>query len=238
MSSRTLLDGVNDLLKRAKIVQGESRKFNSLTDKARQTAIDVAVMAWNEVQDELYAVSNDAFQFEPKEAVITLVDGQREYDLPSDLVEIRWPLINEDQGRRIDKYVGGFIQMRQDQLQPDNYNGMPSRAVINEINFKLRMDYTPTAEEDATEFKLLYDRDMELRLETDVFPFTDAVYRALLPAAHQLWRRNMQNNFDQALFRGSIARAAALLNPEQKVDTWAPRRASTQARCLDPFEDC
>lgn len=233
--AKTLLNGVNDLLKLAQIIQGESQQFTTLTDRSRQTAIDVAVMAWNWIIDELYRSNEGAFTAEAKESTITLATNTREYTLPTDLVLIRWPLINETTGQVIDFYPGGYEGMRNDQLIPADYTGLPMAACINPTNNKLRLECAPTADENGLVYKMLYDKDTVMSAASDSFPFSDAVYRAALHAAHQLWRRSQQKAFDEAVFKTSLARAATLLTQKPRSSSWAPIR-SDEGFNTDPME--
>lgn len=50
--AKTLLNGVNEVFKRIKLIQGDAAALTSLTDSARQHSIDLAIQIWNEVVDE------------------------------------------------------------------------------------------------------------------------------------------------------------------------------------------
>ena len=51
--AKTLLDGVNEVLKRVSLIQGDNAILTDLTDSSRQVYIDVAVQVWNESVDEI-----------------------------------------------------------------------------------------------------------------------------------------------------------------------------------------
>ena len=91
----TLLDGVNAVLKRVTLVNSDNAILTDLTDSSRQSYIDTAVQVWNEAVDELYAITSQAKPNELVETTITLVDQDRDYVLPADLVQIHWPLVDE-----------------------------------------------------------------------------------------------------------------------------------------------
>ena len=92
--AKTLLQGVNELLKRVSIIQGESQEFSSLTSTNRQQSIDVAIQVWNEVIDGLYSNTPLALEQELASSTIVLATDVDEYTLPSNMVEIRWLVTN------------------------------------------------------------------------------------------------------------------------------------------------
>lgn len=216
----TLLSATNRVLKRVKVIAGEDGELASLTDSARQSYIDLAVSLINEVIQELYSATNIPLPQESASDTITLVTDQREYTLPTDLLEIRWALINQTNGNKIWEYPGGFEAMRSLQTIPADYSGLPLFATINPINNKLRMDNAPTSTENDDAYDLLYDKSLLMTLAADTFPFNDDIVIALIPALEQLWKRTQRNSFDDALFNISLGRAAKLLNPQQMRDAW------------------
>lgn len=219
--AETLLTAVNRVLKRVKVIQGEDGELATLTDSARQVYIDLAVSLINEVIQELYSSSFRPMPTEAKNGTITLVTSTREYTVPTDLLEIRWPLINQTTGDKIYPYPGGYEAMRSIQTIPADYTGRPFYATINPTNNKLRMDLEPTASEgNGDAFDLLYDRSLLISLAADTFPFIDDVLIALIPALEQLWKRTQRNTFDKDLFQSSLGRAARFLNAQQPRRAW------------------
>ncbi len=90
----TLLNAVNATLKRVKIISGVSGELTLLTDTARQQYIDTALQVWNEILHEIYSRTEEPYPLDSAESTITLMTGTREYNLPSDLEFIRYPLVN------------------------------------------------------------------------------------------------------------------------------------------------
>lgn len=219
----TLLDGVNAVLRRRKLIQGDADVLTTLSDQSRQIYIDEAIALWSETIDQLYTMSCQPMPKEMAETTITLVTAQRSYTLPADMVQIRWPLINEANGYVIEEYPGGYDQMRRDQLQPDNYTGRPQYAAINPIDDTLYVDQVVPSSDNGLEYRLVYDKDLSLSLATDVFPFNDAVYRALVPVVAEYLRRNFDNTFDQNYVRLSMGRASQFLTQNQQRETWKSR---------------
>ena len=56
MANKTLLNGVNEVLKKVGILEGDTGLLTTLTDSPRQIFIDTAVQSLNEVNDEVYSV--------------------------------------------------------------------------------------------------------------------------------------------------------------------------------------
>lgn len=218
----TLLNGVNAVLVRTKIIQGDSGTLTSLTDSGRQGFIDIAVQIWNEVIEELYSATSIPLPQEMAEDTITLVTDTRSYALQSDLIQLRFPLLDETNGQFIAEYRGGYEQMVADQPYPANYTGLPYLGAISPVNSELYLDRIPTSDENGRVYKYRYDKDISMSAAADTFPFTDAVYRALIPAAAQLWNRDQKRSFDEAVFKTSVGRASRFLTKIQPRTSWLP----------------
>lgn len=235
----TLLTGINELLKRTGEISGDAQELTTLIDSARQHKIDVAVQVYNELIDELYEASNVSHPTELDENTnITLVTSDRDYTLPTDLVQIRWPLIDQTNGRYLAEYPGGYDQLIIDQPIPENFTGLATHAAIRSTDGLLYLDRLPTANETGLIYKLFYDKDLSLSLATDTFPFTDAVFRAVMPAAANMLRWSTQNDdkpLNRALFRSQIGRAARLLSRQQTRERWN-RSKSVGRFTTDPLE--
>lgn len=219
----TLLNGVNDVLKKLSVISGDAQALTTLTDPAKQVTVDAVVMKINEAIDELYERSRVSRPKGAATSTVTLADATREYDLPADLVQVRFPLVDQTNGNWLEEYPGGYDQMWRDQLQPDNYTGQPTFAAINPVNGKLRMDTTPSAFEAGRAYELLYDKDTSLSLATDEMPFSDAVWRALRDTVAQLARRQLQNDYDDAVANRGFARASKLLRQTERPASWGAR---------------
>lgn len=217
--SKTLLDGVNDLLDRVGILDANG-VLASLTNQGKQLFIDLAVQVWNETVDDACSMMGIPHVGETGSATITLVTSQREYDLPSDMVQIRWPLIDQTHGQYIWEYPGGYQQMRIDQFIPADWTGLPYSAAINPTTGDLRMERAPTSAENGYAYDLLYDKDLVLDAASDVFPFADSVYRAMLPVVAEAWERRKRNDFDLEEYRRQLSRALLFANKTNRRPTW------------------
>ena len=217
--SKTLLDGVNDLLDRVGIVDANG-PLASLTIQGKQLFIDLAVQVWNETVDDACNMMGIPHIGEPTTSSITLVAGTREYDLPTDLVQIRWPLLDETNGHWINEYCGGYEQMRIDQNILTDWTGLPYAACISPVNGKLRMERTPTSAEAGAVYSLLYDKDLVMDSATDTFPFSDATYRAMLPVVTEAWERRKRNDFDLEEHKKQLSRALLFANKVNRRTHW------------------
>lgn len=220
--AKTLLNSVNEILTRTGEIAGEDQEFTNLTEQARQRAIDTAIQVVNEGVDELYSVTNKAMPLEQAEDTLTLVDGQRDYTLASDLVQLRFPMIDRTNNQRIDPFPGGYNAILVHDPEQDD-TGLPHWGAISPVDGKFYLDRAPTSTEASRVYIYQYDKDLSLSEAGDTFPFTDAVFRAMVPAWVQLWKREMRNEFDGDLFRVSLGRAARYLSRRQPRSTWGPR---------------
>lgn len=217
--SKTLLDGINDLLDRVGILDANGA-LSSLTNQGKQLFIDRGIQIWNETIDHVCNMMGEAHPGETGSSSITLVTGTREYDLPSDLIQIRWPLMDQTNGHYIWEYPGGYEQMRIDQMIPADWLGLPYGAVINPTTGDLRMDRTPTSTENGLVYNMLYDKDLVMDAADDSFPFSDATYRALLPVVSEGWEAVTRNDFDKEEYRKQLSRALAMANKVNRRTHW------------------
>lgn len=222
MGTKTLIDGVNEVLKRTGVIAGDSGSLTILTDSARQRSIDVAVQAINEGIDELLNTGDVASPLEQAESTITLLQDTRAYSLASDLAILRFPFVDKTNTQFITEYPGGYNQMLIDDPEQDD-TGLPLWAAIRPTDGKLYLDRAPTSDDAGKVYTYQYDRDTALTLVTDAMPFSDLVFRAMVPAWVQLWKREIRNEFDEELFNASIGRASRTINQMQPRTSWSPR---------------
>lgn len=220
--AKTLLDCVNEIFKRVGLIHGDSAALVTLTSTARQRSIDVSKQIVNEGIDELYSVSATPMPKEQAEGTVTLATGDRGYALASDLVQIRFPFIDKTNNQYLTEFPGGYNAILLLDPEQDD-TGLPHFAAINPVNGELYLDRAPTALENGRVYTYQYDKELELTTADDTVPFGNSVFRAMVPAWVQLYRRDMENNFDSGLFKTSIGRAARLLSEEQPRETYSPR---------------
>ena len=220
--SKKLIDGVNDVLKRAQIVNSNNQ-LTSLTNSGKQVFIDCAVQSWGEAVDQIYSKAKLQMPNQAEEDSITLVSGVREYDLPCDMVQIRWPLHEETEGRFINKYPGGYTELKNALVQPANYTGQPTAGAISPVDGTLFIDMLPSASEAGNEYKFTYWKDLTLSKANDVFPFSDTVFRALVPVVTEVWKYYQNNRYTNEIAKVNYGRAVRALRQEPRDTSWITR---------------
>ena len=128
----------------------------------------------------------------------------------------------------------GYKQIILGDLEQDD-TGLPHWVAIRPTDGQLFFDREPTAAENGRIYKYRYDKDLELTLLTDVFPFSDIVFRAIVRAASQLYKLDRHQEFSSAIFDISMARAAHYLRQLPPRDTWGKQVLPPNA--TDPFND-
>ncbi len=228
----SFLDGVNRVLKRVGVIQGDTGELSDFTESAHQVDIDVAIQAWNELIHEYYG--RGLFTGEIDESSITLVTATtsatdhlapREYALPADFERMSGNkehriLRNETTGHFLVEYPGGYPQLKADHITATAFNGQPLRWVINPIRGGLEIDVNPGAGESGDVYKFLYDKRVVLTAIGDSFPFSDTVVDGLVPAVAQLWKRDRRKEFDAELFSVNFNRGVEYLTQSQPKKRW------------------
>lgn len=222
--AKSLLNTVNEILKRAKLIQGDAAALSSLTDSPRQVWINIAIMVINEGISDLYDRVGEPIPNELAENTITLVTSTRTYSLASDLVILHWPLIDKTNSHKIFPYEGGYLKLLNDQVDPSQYTGLPHWGVILPTDGTLYLDRIPTASENGNIYTYQYEKDLELSLAADTVPFDDVVWRQMVPAWMELWRRENRNTFDEGAYNKALALAGGFAQKEPKRSSWWRRR--------------
>lgn len=217
--SKTLLEGVNEILNRTSITSANG-EVSSLSNAGKQVYIDTIVQIWNETIDLCCNQMGIPKVGETGSSTLTLVTDTREYDMPSDLVQLRFPLIDYTNGHYIWEWPGGYQAMRIAQFTPSDWTGLPYAAAINPTTNKLRLDRTPTSAENGNAYDLLYDKDLAMTVAADVFPFSDAAFRATVPVVAEVFERRNRNDFDEKEYRENLSRALSFMNKVNRREHW------------------
>ena len=236
--AKTLLNGVNEVLKKAKLIQGDSGLLTTLSDSPRQIWIDNAVQAWNEVVEELYSAISKPMPKELAEDTITLATNDRDYSLASGLVTLHFPLMDETNGQKIYEYEDGYLNLVASQPIPANFTGLPLYAVIRPTDGLLYLDRLPTASENGLVYKYRYDKDISMSAAADTVPFNDTVFRALVPAVAELFNFYHRREFNEGIWKVSMGRAARALTGTTPRASYLPAkvRHSAMSGVAYPFE--
>lgn len=220
--AKTLLNGCNEILKRVGLIAGDAGALTTITDSARQPAIDTAIQVINEAISELYTVSEKPMPSEQVEATVTLATGTRAYTLATALVQMRWPMIDKTNTQFIYRYPGTYNDMLLNDPEQDD-TGLPMYGTIRPTDGKLFLDRAPTSVENGRVYTYQYDKDLVLDEAADTMPFSDAVFRSMVPVWVQLWKRDKRKEFDQGIFSASIGAASRMLTQQQPRNSYSPR---------------
>lgn len=231
----SLLNGVNEVFKRCKFIQGDSGSLASLSDSPRQVWIDQAVQIWNEVMEELYSVTDIPLPQELASSTITLVASSRAYSLAS-YNTLHWPFQDQTNGEYIYEYPGTYIDLIAAQPIPSNYTGLPLYGTIRETDGYIYLDRIPTSTEAGKVYTYQYDKDISMSSASDTFPFRDEVYRALIPVVAGLMKAENRKDAMPA-FAENLGRAARLLSDKTVRTSYLPSsRGHSRDGAGFPFE--
>lgn len=233
--AKTLLDGVNEVLERKGIIQGDASVLTTLTDSSRQRAINLAIDAWNEGIDKLYSRTHLPKPNELAEDTITLATSDRDYVLAADMNQLYFPLIDETNGYFIEEYKEGYLHLVNSQPYPNNETGLPNYACIRPTDGQLYLDRIPTANENGYVFKYRYDKELVMSAATDTVPFKDVVFRQMVRVVGEIFSRDFSKDFNQQILNSSLATAGRYLIQQQQKSSYLPER--THKNNTDPFED-
>lgn len=220
--AKTLLNSVNEILKRAGIIAGDAGALSSLTDTARQHWIDTAVQVINEGITDLYATAELAMPNEQSSSTIVLATGDRDYALAADLVQVRWPFIDRTNNQYLTEYPGGYNAMLVADPEQDD-TGLPHWGAIRPTDGQLFLDRAPTSAENGNTYTYQYDKSLVMTAAANTVPFNDVVFGKMVPVWVQLWKRENRNEFDGELYRLNLGTASALLSMKQPRTSYNPR---------------
>jgi hypothetical protein len=220
--AKTLLNAVNETLKRVNEIAGDAGLLTTLTDSARQHPVDIAVQVVNEGVIDLYSVSQIAQPNEQAQSTITLVTSTRAYALASDLVALRWPFIDKTNNQYLTEYPGGYNAMLVGDPEQDD-TGLPYYAAIRPTDGYLHLDRAPTSVENGRIYTYQYDKSLIMTAAASTVPFTDEVFTMMVPVWTQLWKREMRNEFDDGLYMKNLGVASKLLTRVQPITSYSPR---------------
>lgn len=220
--AKTLLNAINEILKRVNQVAGDAAALTSLSDSARQHMIDISVQVINEGMDDLYLATGIPKPLGQGESTIVLATGTRAYALAAGLVRLRFPLIDKTNTQFILAFPGDYNAMLQIDPEQDN-TGLPHYGAISPVTGYVHFDAAPTSVENGKIYTYQFDKDIAMSSATDTVPFSDAAFRAMVPVWVQLYKREMRNEFDTELYRKYQGLAAGLVSKVPPRESYSPR---------------
>lgn len=242
----TFLTAINATLKRVGEIAGDSEELatstvtstatgltatDAFTDSRRQHKIDVAIQLWNEATHEVYSMRLMAR--EGASATLTLVDAQREYDLPSDFERMAGDTYDVRALRGattaliVREYPGGYAKMLVDQPTASDYTGDPNYWALSPVLAKIRLDREPTSGQAGRTYNFLYEKRLSLTstMATSTLPFSDTVADCLVPVVAESYHRVFKNEYDQGFLQASLTRSLRFLTQSQPRDRYGKRRS-------------
>ena len=186
--SKTLLDGVNEVLKRMHVIDSFNiGLLTSLTQSAQQYEIDLTIQIINEGIDEL-ARTNKQLPLTMAEGTLSLVTAQREYTLATDFITMTFPMVDRINTQYIWEWEGNYNELLMWDPQ-QVFTGLPEYGMISPETGKFRLDRAPDSTLNGRNYFYEYKRNLVLVNATDPIPFNDAAFRAMVPAWAQLYSR-------------------------------------------------
>lgn len=203
----TALVAVNRILKRTRVISGDSGDLTSFTDPQHQHSIDIALQTLNEIMQLFYGLG--VLSGEVKESSITLVDATREYAAATDFEQMAGDtyqtrvMVNASSNNRLYEYPGGYPRMFLDQPDPTDWTGRPLYWAWQQQSKKFRLDRTPTSAEAGEVYKYLYEFTNVISATGDTFPFTDSIFNLLLPGIAETWGASVKSGSKHPVYATS-----------------------------------
>jgi hypothetical protein len=112
---------------------------------------------------------------------------------------------------------------------------LPKFGVIRPTDGQVYFDRIPSSTESGLIYKYRYDKDVSVSAAADTFPFTDLVFRALVPAVTEIFNLNHKREFSGELFNLSMGRAARQLSGKPMRTHYGPARVRQPTGIFAPF---
>lgn len=226
--TKSLIDGVKEVAKRTALLTS-SETILSLTDSQRQHELDSIVQVWNESIDELYRLAGRPRPNAYEEATLVLVTDTNAYEVNSSAESIRWPLVDRANGNYILRYPGGYHRIIEDHPVAANYTGLPNYGAIRPSDGYIYLDKIPTSDYNGRTYTYIYEKNKALTSASDAMPFSDTVFRAMVPVVAYIWELDRRKrSIPAGLLKANLARALDLLSREtyEQPSYWVMRPRS------------
>lgn len=236
MANKALLDAVNEVLKRVNLLDtANTTLLTSLTNSSMQNNIDVAIQVINEGVDELYSLAEVELPNEGGESSITLATGTREYALAAGIIKVLWPFVDRVNTQYLNQWRASYNEFLL--IDPQQvFTGLPEWAMISPITGLLRVDRAPDSSSNGHVYTYEYEKDLSMSLATDQVPFNNMVFRAMVPAWAELYKREKRKEFDAGYYKMCLGRAARMVTEQPTRTDYSPRGVPIVSPVLpDPF---
>jgi hypothetical protein len=175
----SFLDGVNRVLRQNAIITGDDDDITSFADLQHRASTQLAQIA---IQSTITELSSDkCLPVEETDATLTMVEGQRTYDLASDFVRFieERPFFLEIDGsgdsanRFMMLYPGGEAQLKREILDYREQSGTPNYFYNMKAATKsIGVFQVPDDSYDGVDFRYTYEKSIYPTVADDVLPFT------------------------------------------------------------------
>lgn len=234
--AKTLLNGVNEVLKKAGLIDSDVGVLTSLSDSGRQSYIDTAVQALNECVDQLYAEAQMSKPNVLTTSLIVMNAGTQSNGAQTNVVRYRpeFHLVDRTNSHIIffDMSEDAYAKLILADLEQDD-TGLPSYAVVSPINGDIVWNITPSAEYHNRQYRYYYDKELELTAASDTFPFKDIVFRMLVNAAYERFTYMDRKEFNVGFYNYHMSLAAKYLRQVPPRQSW--NKSTTGVNPTDPM---
>ena len=175
----TFLDGVNRVLRQNAIITGDDDNITTFADLQHRASVQLAQIA---IQSTITELSSDkCLPVEETDATITMVQGQRTYDLASDFVRfieekpffLELDASGDSENRVMTMYPGGEAELKRNILDYREQQGTPTWFYNMKASTKsIGVFHIPDANYDGTDFRYTYEKSIYPTVAADTLPFT------------------------------------------------------------------
>lgn len=176
--TRNFLYAVNRVLRMNSIITGDDDNLTSFSDLQHRAALQLAQIGIQATMSEL--VSDRMIPLEEADATITMVTGQRTYDLAEDFVRfadenpffLELDASDNSANRWMARYAGGEAQLRRDILDYREQSGTPNHFYeLNASTKSIGVFQVPNANYNNVKFRYTYEKNVYPINEGDLMPF-------------------------------------------------------------------
>lgn len=178
VEDRNFLYIVNRVLRQNSIITGDDDDIESFADLQHRASIQLAQIAVQTTLTEL--VSDRLIPFEEADATITMVQGQRIYDLADDFIRfvdespffLELDTSDNSANRFMVRYPGGEEQLKREILDYREQPGTPSYFYeMSGTTKRIGVFHIPDANYDTVKFRYTYEKSVYPQIEADLMPF-------------------------------------------------------------------
>lgn len=175
----TFLDCVNRILRTNSVIGADDDDLTSFNEVQHVATLQIAIIA---IQTTLTSLTSDRLiPYEEGDGTITLVDGQRLYDLPADFIRFKGqrPFLlkldssSNSENTTVNLYPGGEEKLRRQILDYREQSGEPRWFYeVNAATKQIGVYHVPDSDIAGTVYRFPYEKEIYVELAADTLPFT------------------------------------------------------------------